>query len=191
MGLKISSANPLYYSGLYTGNIRKANKNKEKWHFFSSFICNLIKKDYITESSHIVPEWRNGRRSRLKICRWRHRKGSSPFFGTTFTLNFYTFAPYLPHRSCKSLFCMLSFSATNQYGWSRHEVWQWIRSSLKSKWFWIHFPNKFLAAVSVNGMDIKDAGKRLRSNYDGFAFMGKHDIFMPGNGFLFGRICGP
>ena len=116
MGLKISSANPLYYSGLYTGNIRKANKNKEKWHFFSSFICNLIKKDYITESSHIVPEWRNGRRSRLKICRWRHRKGSSPFFGTTFTLIFIDFSPFLPHIRWISVFSMLYCSTTCYVG---------------------------------------------------------------------------
>lgn len=25
-------------------------------------------------------KWRNGRRSRLKICRWQHRVGSTPIF---------------------------------------------------------------------------------------------------------------
>ena len=29
-----------------------------------------------------APEWRNGRRSRLKICRWQQRAGSSPASGT-------------------------------------------------------------------------------------------------------------
>ena len=29
-----------------------------------------------------MPEWRNGRRSRLKICRWQQRAGSTPAFGT-------------------------------------------------------------------------------------------------------------
>lgn len=29
-----------------------------------------------------MPEWRNGRRSGLKIHRWRHRTGSSPVSGT-------------------------------------------------------------------------------------------------------------
>ncbi len=29
-----------------------------------------------------VPGWRNGIRSRLKICRWRHREGSTPSPGT-------------------------------------------------------------------------------------------------------------
>ncbi len=30
-----------------------------------------------------MPEWRNGRRTRLKIWRWQHRAGSSPASGTT------------------------------------------------------------------------------------------------------------
>ena len=39
-------------------------------------------------SSHMLtfvdmPEWRNGRRTRLKIWRWQHRAGSSPASGTT------------------------------------------------------------------------------------------------------------
>lgn len=29
-----------------------------------------------------MPEWRNGRRTRLKIWRWQHRMGSSPISGT-------------------------------------------------------------------------------------------------------------
>ena len=29
-----------------------------------------------------MPEWRNGRRTRLKIWRWQHRVGSSPTSGT-------------------------------------------------------------------------------------------------------------
>jgi hypothetical protein len=32
-----------------------------------------------------MPEWRNGRRTRLKIWRWQHRAGSSPASGTTKT----------------------------------------------------------------------------------------------------------
>jgi hypothetical protein len=30
-----------------------------------------------------MPEWRNGRRKRLKISRWKHLAGSSPASGTT------------------------------------------------------------------------------------------------------------
>ena len=38
-----------------------------------------------------MPEWRNGRRTRLKIWRSYGRKGSSPFFGTTYPQVLMTF----------------------------------------------------------------------------------------------------
>ena len=68
-----------------------------------------------------TPGWWNGRHKGLKIPRFI-RAGSSPAPGTTFTLEFYIFAPNLPHTSCKSLFYVLSYVVTCQKEWSRHEI---------------------------------------------------------------------
>ena len=45
---------------------------------------------YNTNNSILIaifkPRWRNGRRSRLKICRWQHHEGSIPSLGTIFLI---------------------------------------------------------------------------------------------------------
>ncbi len=59
--------------------------------------------------------------------------GSSPVPGTTFTLKFHVFAPYLPHTSCKSLFCVLSYVVTCQKEWSRHEKRKYMEKSKENE----------------------------------------------------------
>ena len=41
--------------------------------------------------AHHLPEWRNGSRSRLKICRDHSRVGSSPTSGTNIFQDFYKY----------------------------------------------------------------------------------------------------
>ena len=49
--------------------MKNYTENYKKILAFAATICQTIK---------VLRMWRNGRRSRLKICRWQHRAGSSP-----------------------------------------------------------------------------------------------------------------
>ena len=78
----------------------------------------IFYKTGLTYSYQTEPKWRNGRRTRLKIWRWRHRVGSSPTFGTNFFLCFPGFI--LPANTVRfiliyEIFCLILLNKKRFY----------------------------------------------------------------------------
>ena len=103
------------------------------WHFFNSkrnfLLAFLIMLWYYFI---VMRKWRNGRRSRLKICRGQPRAGSSPATGIT----------EKGYRRCDILFCVIE----NYYGIKLYPHRKELSSLCGSflKFCWLFAKNKII-----------------------------------------------
>ena len=82
----------------------RINKKKKSLHFFKRFAIIVLVPQMISEPKYICRCDGIGRRSGLKIHRWRHRAGSSPATGTSGKLP-------LPSRAPHVVGCVFFFAA--------------------------------------------------------------------------------
>ena len=101
--------------------------------FFSKSTWILPEMVYSTSSSlwdADVAEWQTRCvQVAVRLRGWRFKSFRRHHFYT----QFYIFAPYLPHNSCKSLFYVLSYVVTCQKEWSRHEKRNYMEKSKENE----------------------------------------------------------